>query len=162
MRFRAANKHQPKKKVCMTSEKYPIKGAESSEPSKQSFNLSKSNKIYLGIAALITSGWLVMTSRLTDPYQLGRFIGNLIGLFLIPCIFSWIVWLLSKKKKSSGSFTFNLILTLVLIGRLGAYSIEAGKAQKLRNMEYELSVFKEKYDQPDDPEKINSAYTIIP
>ena len=82
---------------------------------KQKFTLSQSNKIYIAVITLLFVVLFIAVPSKTS-FLAGEFIGRLIGLLLLSSIFAWIVWRLSGKKEKAGTVTFNIILTLFVIG----------------------------------------------
>ncbi len=40
-------------------------------------------------------------------------------LLLLPSLFAWIIWRLSGKNERRKSLTFNIVLTLALLGQVG-------------------------------------------
>lgn len=61
-----------------------------------------------------------------NAYSLGYVMGSAIGTLLIPLIFGLIVWFIRGKRKYSGTYTFNIVLTIAVFGMIS----EAGKANK--------------------------------
>ncbi len=89
---------------------------------KQKFKLSKSNKIYFLVVAAIFTAAVVFVIVMSDPIPpdiAGIWAGLLLRLLLIPLFFTWIVWLLSGKKENAASWTFNIVLTLMLLAYIG-------------------------------------------
>ena len=93
---------------------------------KSKFKLSKSNKIYfLVIAAILSAAvvFVIVMSEIPPSYIAGIWTGILLRWLLIPLFFAWIVWLLSGKKEKAASWTFNIVLTLMLLAQIGIFLV---------------------------------------
>lgn len=67
------------------------------------------NAIELSVPSFLTKGVIGEIFRI-----FGLFL-----LYLLPPLFiSWVVWSITGRQKSGGSYTFNIVLTLVLLGNL--------------------------------------------
>jgi len=124
---------------------------------KQVFTLSKSNKSYFGVVAVLLFVIFIAFSDKTT-YQIGEFTGKLISSIVFPSIFAWIVWRLSGRSEKSGSLTFNIVLTLILLSQIGQLSNKLQKSQKLRELLVQKSEFKKKFSSTDDQAEIDIAY----
>lgn len=124
---------------------------------KQEFTLSKSNKIYFGVITVLSFVLFVVFSGKTS-YQIGEFTGRLIFLLLLPSLFAWIVWRLSGRKEKGGSLTFNIVLTLILLGQIGQFGNKLQQSQKIRELHEQKKEFKKEISNADDPAEIDTAY----
>lgn len=105
------------------------------------YQLSTSNKVLIGIIALVMIVATAVFSH-ADPARLGQAFGLLLAMIGVPALFGWIVWRLSGKKQGSGSWTFNIVLTLLVFGQVGQFANHARQSQVLRDLEQEKTVFK--------------------
>lgn len=124
---------------------------------KQNFKLSKSNKIYFLVIAVLSVGFFIIMPEKT-PYRTGESAGQLMFFFLIPSLFAWIVWRLSARKKKSGSLAFNVVLTLCLLGQIGRFGNNALQIQKIREIQMQNKNFKKEISKIEDPEEFDKAY----
>jgi hypothetical protein len=82
------------------------------------FKLSSFNKKYIGIVALIFMlSFAVYSDK--SAYQTGRLVGYLLTFSLLPALFAWIAWRLMGRTDRPASITFNIVLSLLLLGQLG-------------------------------------------
>jgi len=79
---------------------------------KPKYRLTKSNKIYLGVLLGITIPLFILRGN-TSPES----VGDIIAFLLFPCLFGWVVWRLSGKPENGGSITFNVVLTILVMGQ---------------------------------------------
>ena len=125
------------------------------------YKLSKSNKIYFSVVAVLSIGVFVVMSEPT-PYGLGVLTGRLIGYFLIPALIALIVWWLSGRKEKGGSWTFNIVLTLVvslvILGQIGQYGNNIQLSQTLADLQEQQEEFKRDISNIEDPEEYDDAY----
>ncbi|MBN2309253.1 MAG: hypothetical protein JXR94_09800 [Candidatus Hydrogenedentes bacterium] len=91
--------------------------------------LSSFNKAYLAVVLLAVVVLFIPVPDKT-PYMIGSCAGRMMGLALLPCFFAWVAWRLSKEKKPVASVTFNVVLTLAVLGQVGqiAWRIQESKA----------------------------------
>lgn len=122
---------------------------------EQQFTLSKSNKIYYGIAAIALIGVSIVVGDISSV-TIVRFMGKLLGLLFLSSLFAWIVWRLSGKNERRKSLTFNIVLTLALLGQLAQTAQKAQQYQQLNELGMHAQKFKETVYK--DPEAYNSAY----
>lgn len=129
---------------------------------KQKFTLSKSNKIYFGVVAVISLVlFLVFASKASYQVggeQIGELTGRLIGFLIFPSLFSWIVWRLSGRKENGGSLTFNIFLTLIVLGQVGQFGNKLQQSQQLQEIQEQKEEFKKKVSNTDDPGEWDAAY----
>ncbi|MEN8131796.1 MAG: hypothetical protein ABFS45_16730 [Pseudomonadota bacterium] len=120
------------------------------------YTLSKSNKIYFSVVAVLSFGAFVAMSEPT-PYGIGRLTGSLIGYFLIPALIALIVWWLSGRKEKGGSWTFNIVLTLVILGQIWQFGDNTKPSQVLSEFGEEREKFKRNISSIEDPEELDDA-----
>ena len=121
------------------------------------YKLSKSNKIYFSVVAVLSIGVFVVMSDPT-PYGLGVLTGRLIGYFLIPALIALIVWWLSGRKEKGGSWTFNIVLTLVILVQIGQFGNNVQPSQVLSEYKEEQEKFKRDISNIKDPEEFDDVY----
>jgi hypothetical protein len=121
------------------------------------YKLTKSNKIYYGVIA-ISSISLYIYIGLFTPYMIGRLIGLLLSYLLIPMLIALIVWKLSKNKVNAGSVTFNITLTLAVLGQISQFANKANINIKLSEMSSQRSVYYNSLANGQDLDEINESY----
>ena len=87
---------------------------------KAKFSLRKSSKIYLLISIILSIVTPIML-MINDSIASSQGIRVLVVIstsMIFPVIISWIVWLLSARKKYAGDISFKIILSFLLIGNL--------------------------------------------
>jgi len=131
---------------------------------EQMFNLSKSNRIYFLVCLLViiilSIGSFIVIPEKTPNHltiQIGKLIGSLIILFLLPTLFAWIVWCLTGKNGKALSITFNIVLTLILLGHIEPLLPETQEMEGIQKKEEEST---SEVSKTDDPEKTNSANNL--
>lgn len=124
---------------------------------KNDFALSESNKVYFGCVAAISFVLFLVTSDKTS-YQIGEFVGRLIGFLFMPLIFAWIVWRLSGKREKSGSVTFNIMLTLILIGQIAQFGNKLQQSQQLEDLQKKKQEFKDEFSSTENAVESGDAY----
>lgn len=124
---------------------------------KQEFSLSKSNKIYFGVISLLYFALFVAFSEKT-LYQIGDFSGRVFCLLLFPSLFAWIVWRLSGRNEKGSNLTFNIVLTLTLLGQIGQFVNKSLQFQELIAIHEQKEKFKRKISNTDDPEEFGKAH----
>lgn len=125
---------------------------------KQSFALSKSNKIYFGvIASLFLFSFVVFSEK--SPYKIGELTGSLVSLLLFPSLFAWIIWRLSGRKEIAGSLTFNIFLSLILLGQIGQFANKLHHFQISKELQEQKEKFKKDISDADNPAKIDASYS---
>ena len=124
---------------------------------KQKFRLSKSNGIYFGVVALL---YFVLSVAFTDkiPYQIEFLTGKLVGLLIFSLLFAWIIWRLSGRKGKGGNLTFNIVLTLALLGQIGQIGNKLQQSPRLGELQEQKEEFKKEFFNTDDPAEIDTAY----
>lgn len=107
---------------------------------KHPFRLSKINIIYVSIIAILTFVINIGIFRLDTAYALGRSLAY----FIIPLLFALLLWYILGRKKYGGTTTFNIVLTIVILGGIGSYFKKAKERQKpLNDIQKALVEFKE-------------------
>ena len=84
---------------------------------KKKFKLTKLNKILtvLGCTLYLFITISFTPELWTEPSYYQDILGGLLAFILIPLIFSWIVWIISGRKKFSANLTFTLFLLLMVV-----------------------------------------------
>ena len=101
---------------------------------KQRFTLSKSNKIYFGIIAVLFIVSFIAFSEKTS-HQIGEVIGKVMFLLLLSSLFAWIVWRVCGRKQKGGNSTFNIILTMVMISQIGQFASKLQQSEQLSEIQ---------------------------
>ena len=87
---------------------------------KHSFKLSKPNIIYI----LILVGILIFLNiRIYgfDSYVLSFSLGSVFWIVLISTLLALLFWYILGRKEKGGTTTFNIIMTLMLLGSIGEF-----------------------------------------
>ncbi len=100
----------------------------------KSFSLSTFNKIYIGAVFASMMALFVGVSDKT-PNQMAELSFRLFALFVIPYLFAFAIWFLSGKKQSGGSWVFNIVMTLVLLGQLMHFVSQALHTDAIESQE---------------------------
>ncbi len=124
---------------------------------KPKFNLSKVNIAFWSIIALFASLRFFAVSEKTS-FQIGELVGQLTALLLIPMLFGWIAWRISRRSQRAGSITFNVVLALSVLGQLAEHGRSIQERQTLREIENDKEIFKKTLAESEDPEAFDSAY----
>lgn len=110
---------------------------------KHPFKPSKSNIIYAGIVAIII---ILLNIRLYgfDAYGFGMSLGSIIGIVFISTVIASLFWLILGRKEKGGTTTFNIVLTLMLLGSMSEFGRIAQDRQKpIDNLKSAISDYKE-------------------
>jgi hypothetical protein len=111
---------------------------------KYPFKLTKSNIIYFSIISLIVFAYQLRVNSF-DGYVVGTIIGSIIGLFLFPLLFALLFWFILGRKKNGGTTTFNIVLSIVVLGQFSNFIQESGEKQKpINDLQEAVSEYKEK------------------
>jgi len=121
------------------------------------FRFAKSNRIYAGTVVLLGLVWFVMFSE-KSAYQTGQFFGWLLFALLLPLALAWIVWRISGRKKNGGTVTFNVVLTLWLLGQAASLGSNLIQAREVVRMLQDQDAVKRKMAESDDPDEVAVAY----
>lgn len=124
---------------------------------KNNYSLSKSNKIFYGFVAVISTTLFFIYSN-NSAEQIGQQLGRLFGLLVFPAIFGWIVWRLTGKKKNGGSITFNIILALAVLGQISTTIQNSQKSEQINSLQKHSDSLRETFSNTDDQNEINEAY----
>ena len=124
---------------------------------KNQFSLSKSNQVYLAIVGVIWIGLFLASSNLSSE-GIGALVGALLALGLFPYLIASVVWRLSGRSNRGGSWTFNICLTLLILGQVGQASVRYQQVLKAVQMQESKSQFKSTALTTDDPAQFDSAY----
>jgi hypothetical protein len=110
---------------------------------KHPFKLSRSNIVY----ALITTFIIIFFNiRIYgfDTYAIGLGIGSSFGIVLIPLLLALLFWFILGKKEKGGTTSFNIVLTLMLLGSISEFGQIAKERQKpINNLKKAVSKYKE-------------------
>ncbi|MFN0199688.1 MAG: hypothetical protein ACKVT0_23280 [Planctomycetaceae bacterium] len=88
---------------------------------------------------------------------MGYFFGQLLTAILLPTLFAWIVWWISGKKKTAASVTFNICLTLILLGQIGQAGRRQRVPQAMQELQEEKQQLKDQAANSDDPAAVDAA-----
>lgn len=123
--------------------------------------MSKSNVFYYLIVAVVYVIVFSLGPEMT-PRRSGYMMGALMGLFMFPSIVALIAWLISKRSKSAFSITFNVVLTIMVVGQISGLLNRVAKESKQQASLDNLSSAKEQmkidFKEADDTESYNDAY----
>jgi len=87
---------------------------------KHPFKPSKTNIIYASIIAVIIIFFNIRIYGF-DAYTFGMSIGSIIGIILIPTLLALLFWFILGRKENGGTATFNVVLTLMLLGSISEF-----------------------------------------
>ena len=110
---------------------------------KHPFKLSKTNIIYASIVAVII---IFLNIRIYgfDAYTFGMSLGSIIGIILFPTLLALLFWFILGKKEKGGTTTFNVVLTLMLLGSISEFGQIAKDRQKpIDDLQKAVSEYKE-------------------
>ncbi len=126
---------------------------------KTPFTLSRSNKIYFTIVAIVSITFFLVYSE-KNASQIGELIGRVFAYFAIPAIIAWFIWFLRGKKENAGRLTFNIVLTLALVGQVLQFSEGVNKDIHQNKVIHDLRDQKEVFKRTavSDEEITDSAY----
>lgn len=116
------------------------------ETVKPKFALSKSNKIFYLISAILFTLAMVGTFFIRElpplviSQKIGEICGSWAGFLLIPSLFSWIAWRLSQRNTYASSWTFNILLTLLLANNISNIAIEEFRFAMLNKMQAGIEI----------------------
>ena len=93
---------------------------------KKSFTLSRFNKNYFGIFALLfATVFFVFLGK--NVHNVGELLGKLFAYFTIPVVVAFCAWFVRRRKENAGQMTFNVVLTLILAGQVSQFSAGLNK-----------------------------------
>ena len=123
----------------------------------QKFTLAKSNKIYaLVITILYMVNFLIFANK--TSYAIGGLVGRVLFVLLFATLVAWIVWWLAGKKEKGGQVTFNIVLSLILIGLFVQFRHNFIQSNKLKKIEIHKAAFKNDLATLDDPKEREQRY----
>jgi len=124
---------------------------------KYPFKLAKSNIIYISIISFIIVIYRLLINGF-DSYIIGGIIGTVIGLFLFPLLFALLFWFILGRKKNGGTTTFNIALSIILLGQFSNFTQELTQKQKpINDLKEAISTYKESNKVNPDSADINYA-----
>jgi hypothetical protein len=133
-------------------------GRRSENPMEKKSLYSRSNIIYF---LIVRAGWIGIQILRGErsSYEMGESFGTLFALWLLPSLIAWILWRLNGRKESTFSLTFNIVLSVVLFGQLGALSESAQKTGELERLKRDRDSLAASYntDSPEDVGKLEAA-----
>lgn len=108
------------------------------------FKPSKSNIIYASIVAIIIIFYNIRIYGF-DAFTFGMSIGSIIGIILIPTLLALLFWLILGRKENGGTTTFNIVLTLMLLGSISEFGQIAQDRQKpIDDLQKAVTEYKER------------------
>tara|TARA_R110000850_G_scaffold277068_1_gene422090 strand:+ start:2397 stop:3365 length:969 start_codon:yes stop_codon:yes gene_type:complete len=110
---------------------------------KHPFKLSKSNIIYAAIVAVIV---IILNLRIYgfDAYAIGMSFGSIFGIVLIATLLAFLFWFMLGRKEKGGTTTFNIVLTLMLLGSLSEFGqIAQDRKKPIDDLQRAISDYKE-------------------
>jgi len=110
---------------------------------KYPFKPSKANIIYASIVALII---IFLNIRIYgfDAYTFGMSLGSIIGIILIPTLVALLFWFILGRKQKGGTTTFNIVLTLMLLGSISEFGqIIQERQEPIDDLQKAVSEYKE-------------------
>ncbi|AUC15920.1 hypothetical protein BTO06_12505 [Tenacibaculum sp. SZ-18] len=126
---------------------------------KHPFKPSKSNIIYASIVAAIIVFFNIRIYGF-DAYTFGMSIGSIIGIILIPTLLALLFWFILGRKENGGTTTFNVVLTLMLLGSISEFGQIAKDRQKLIN-DLQKAVSEYKESTIANPDSTDSNYNVL-
>lgn len=121
------------------------------------YKLAKSNKIYYGFIAISSISLYIYIGIFTS-YNIGKLIGLLLSYLLIPMLVAWIVWIFSKNKVNAGSITFNITLTLVVLGQFSQFAKKVNFNKTLSEMSSQNLEYYKSLANDQDSDELNKSY----
>ena len=85
------------------------------------YKITKFNWIFYIIAIILASLLRLLTFE-NFPEFIGNCIGLSIGFLIFASLFGVIFWFILGRKENGGSYTFNVLILLMLFGQLGEFS----------------------------------------
>ncbi|WP_378172651.1 hypothetical protein [Aquimarina sp. SS2-1] len=120
------------------------------EKQKRGFKLSKVNWIFALIVIGISSLIFLRRDGI-NGFSLGYLFGSIATSAIIPLFFALMVWLIKGKKEYSGTYTFNIILTLMCFGmikEIGSMSKE--QSESVDSITKSVEEYKERINNEED------------
>lgn len=123
---------------------------------KYPFKLSKSNIIYAVIVSIII---VLFNIRIYgfDGYAVGYSLGSIIGIILVPTLVALLFWFLLGRKEKGGTTTFNIVLTLMVLGSISEFGqMVEDRRKPVENLQ--KAVFEYKENTLANPDSVESNY----
>src|SRR5690606_34195505 len=127
---------------------------------KYPFSLSKTNIIYTAIYAIFIIFMNIMIYGF-DAYAFGYSFGSIIGIIIIPTLLAFLFWFALGKKEKGGTTTFNIVLTLMVIGSISEFgNIISDRQSPVDDLKKAASDFKDNSSvNPDSTDIYYRAYS---
>lgn len=126
---------------------------------KYPFKLSKTNIIYASIVAAIVILLKILVYGF-DTYVFAMSLGSIIGIILSSTLLALLFWFILGRKEKGGTTTFNLVLTLMLLGSISEFGqILKDRQQPIDNLQKAVSEYKE--STLTNPDSIDSNYAEL-
>ena len=110
---------------------------------KHPFRPSKTNIIYASIVASIIIFFHIRIYGF-DAYTFGMSIGSIVAIILITTIIAFLFWLILGRKENGGTTTFNIVLTLMLLGSISEFGqITKDRQKPIDDLQKAVSEYKE-------------------
>lgn len=109
---------------------------------KYPFSLSKANIIYAVIYAVFI---IFMNIKIYgfDAFAFGYSFGSILGIIIIPTLLALLFWFALGKKEKGGTTTFNIVLTLMVIGSISEFgNIISDRQKPVDDIEKAVADFK--------------------
>jgi len=110
---------------------------------KHPFKPSKTNIIFASIVTVIIVFFNIRIYGF-DAYTFGMSLGSIIGIILFPTLLALLFWFILGKKEKGGTTTFNVVLTLMLLGSISEFGqIIKDRQQPIDDLQKAVSEYKE-------------------
>ena len=127
---------------------------------KSPFKLSKTNIIYALIVAVIIIFLNIINYGFDGGYTFGIILGSVIGIAIFPTLIAFLFWFILGKKEKGGTTSFNVILTLMLIGSINQFGqIAKDRKKPIDNIQKAISEYKESTQT--NPDSTDSNYSKL-
>lgn len=103
----------------------------------------------------------IKADLLFSSYQVGRLIGTLIFLLLIPLFFSKLAWKFSKHKDRSARITFNFVIIFAALSSFSQLLEGTGYIERHNNIIEKQHILEYVKRNSDDPYEINKARAAL-
>lgn len=120
------------------------------------FTLSKTNKNYVTVVVLFNVSVFLIFSEL-NGYEFGRITGQSVMYFLIPWLVAGLVWLVTGRREKGGRITFNVILTLLILGQLARVNEQLTQSRVLSELLEQQEIYKQAVLASNDAARVDSA-----
>jgi len=120
------------------------------EEIKRKFKLSKVNWIF-ALIVIGLSTFIFLKRDGVNAFSLGYIFGTVITAGIIPLVFAFITWLIRGRKLYAGTYTFNVVLTLLCFGIIKEIGIQSQKqSDSINAITKSVSEYKEKINNEED------------